>query len=99
MKQVVQIEPNVLGGTPCFAGTRVPIRSLFDHLKLGYSIEGFLEQFPTVTRDQVDALLEQSSQQVHDLKLRPGVNLDSNAALAEAMDEELVNKMRAPFRH
>ncbi len=62
--EVVQIDKNILGGTPCFAGTRVPIRSLFDHLKLGYSIDQFLEQFPTVKREQVDALLQQSSEQV-----------------------------------
>lgn len=66
MKAVVQIDKDVLGGTPCFAGTRVPTRSLFDHLKLGYSIDGFLEQFPTVTREQVDALLEQSRDQVEE---------------------------------
>ena len=58
--EVIKIDQNVLGGTPCFAGTRVPTRSLFDHLKLGYSIDGFLEQFPTVKREQVEALLEQS---------------------------------------
>jgi uncharacterized protein (DUF433 family) len=66
MKEVVQIDKGILGGTPCFAGTRVPTRSLFDHLKLGYSIDGFLEQFPTVTRGQVDALLQQSSEQVEE---------------------------------
>jgi uncharacterized protein (DUF433 family) len=51
-------------GTPCFAGTRVPVQSLFDHLKRGYTIDGFLEQFPSVKREQVDALLDDSSQQV-----------------------------------
>lgn len=64
--EVVQIDQNILGGTPCFAGTRVPTRSLFDHLKLGYSINGFLEQFPTLKREQVEALLEQSCEQVEE---------------------------------
>jgi uncharacterized protein (DUF433 family) len=66
METVVQIDKEILGGTPCFAGTRVPTRSLFAHLKLGYSISEFLAQFPTVTRGQVDALLEQSSEQVEE---------------------------------
>jgi uncharacterized protein (DUF433 family) len=64
MREVVQIDREILGGTPCFAGTRVPIRSLFDHIKLGYSVAGFLEEFPTVSREQVEALLEQSNEQV-----------------------------------
>lgn len=71
MDEVVQVDKEVLGGTPCFAGTRVPTRSLFAHLKLGYSIDEFLEQFPTVTRDQVNALLEQSSEQVEEHARHP----------------------------
>jgi uncharacterized protein (DUF433 family) len=55
---VIRIDKEILGGTPCFAGTRVPARSLFDHLKLGYSVDEFLEQFPTVKREQVEALLD-----------------------------------------
>jgi uncharacterized protein (DUF433 family) len=56
-------------GTPCFEGTRVPVQSLFDHLKRGYTIEGFLEQFPSVSREQVDALLDESSEQVRRLAI------------------------------
>ena len=66
MGNVVQIDKGILGGTPCFAGTRVPTRSLFAHLKLGYSINEFLDQFQTVTREQVDALLQQSSEQIEE---------------------------------
>ena len=44
-------------GTPCFAGTRVTVRTFFDHLEAGYAVEGFLEQFPTVRREQVGRLL------------------------------------------
>jgi len=44
-------------GTPCFAGTRVPVKSLFDHLEGGYTIDYFLSQFPTVLREQVNAVL------------------------------------------
>jgi len=45
-------------GTPVFAGTRVAVQTFFDHLEAGYTIEGFLEQFPTVRREQVVRLLE-----------------------------------------
>ena len=58
MANVVSINPNVLGGTPVFAGTRVPVDSLFDYLKRGRTIDYFLEQFPTVSRDQVESLLD-----------------------------------------
>ncbi len=58
MFDVVNINPNILGGTPVFMGSRVPIRSLFDYLMHGRTVDYFLEQFPTVRREQVDALLE-----------------------------------------
>jgi uncharacterized protein (DUF433 family) len=51
-------DPDVLGGELVFAGTRVPVRSLFDHLEGGDSIEHFLEGFPSVLREQVMAVLE-----------------------------------------
>jgi uncharacterized protein (DUF433 family) len=57
MQSIVSSNPNVLGGTPVFAGTRVPIESLFDVLKHGRTIDYFLEQFPTVEREQVESLL------------------------------------------
>ena len=60
MENVITTNPNVLGGTPCFAGTRVPVRSLFDHLEGGYNVEYFLDQFPSVKREQVMAVLESS---------------------------------------
>jgi len=53
-------DPDVLGGELVFAGTRVPVRSLFDHLEGGDSIEDFLEGFPSVQREQVMAVLEES---------------------------------------
>lgn len=60
---VVNSDPEILGGTPVFVGTRVPIRSLFDHLEAGDSIDDFLEGFPSVRRDQVLSLLEPSQEQ------------------------------------
>jgi uncharacterized protein (DUF433 family) len=58
MSSVVSSNPNILGGTPVFAGTRVPAESLFDYLLRGRSIDYFLEQFPTVKREQVEELLD-----------------------------------------
>ena len=55
---VVTVDPDVQGGLPCFAGTRVPVVSLFDHLKQGCTVEEFLEDFPTVSKMQVEAVLE-----------------------------------------
>ena len=60
MSDVVTTNPNVLGGTPVFAGTRVPVESLFDYLKRGRTVEYFLEQFPSVQREQVEQLLDES---------------------------------------
>jgi uncharacterized protein (DUF433 family) len=69
--EIVRIDKEILGGIPCFAGTRVPVRSLFDHLKLGYTVPEFLAQFPTVKREQIDALLDRASQEIGDLAGAP----------------------------
>jgi uncharacterized protein (DUF433 family) len=58
---VVNIDPEIMSGTPCFGGTRVPARTLFDYLEGGDALEDFLEDFPTVTREQAIALLEEAS--------------------------------------
>ena len=55
---VVSINPKIQGGVPCFAGSRVPISSLFDHIKKGYTVDEFLADFPTVSKEQVNALLD-----------------------------------------
>ena len=57
---VISSSPDILGGTPVFQGTRVPIKTLFDYLEGGDTIEAFLEQFPSVTKDQVLKVLEES---------------------------------------
>jgi len=57
---VVKIDPEIMSGAPCFAGTRVPIQNLIDYLEGGESIEDFLEGFPTVSREQVIAFLEEA---------------------------------------
>ena len=61
---IVTVNPNILGGTPVFAGTRVPIQSLFDFIESGETIDEFLENFPTVRREQVIALLETAREQI-----------------------------------
>jgi uncharacterized protein (DUF433 family) len=55
---VVHSDPEILGGTPVFRDTRVPVRSLFDYLEAGESLDEFLHQFPSVRRDQAIAALE-----------------------------------------
>jgi uncharacterized protein (DUF433 family) len=60
LRQVINIDSEILGGTPVFNGTRVPIKNLFDYLEAGHSIDYFLEDFESVKRDQVLRLLEVS---------------------------------------
>jgi len=55
---VVSVNRKIQGGTPCFRGTRVPVASLFDHLEQGYTLDEFLEDFPTVKREQAISVLE-----------------------------------------
>jgi uncharacterized protein (DUF433 family) len=67
MTPIVTSNPKVMHGTPCFAGTRVAVQSLFDHLEANYTVDEFLQQFPTVRREQVIELLEQLKQQTERL--------------------------------
>ncbi len=57
MKKLVNIDSEILGGTPVFWGTRVPIQSLFDYIEGGETIEEFLENFPTVSKEQAVEVL------------------------------------------
>jgi uncharacterized protein (DUF433 family) len=58
--QLITMNPNVLGGTPVFKGTRVPVRTLFQYIERGYSLEEFLECFPSVTKDMACRVLDRS---------------------------------------
>jgi uncharacterized protein (DUF433 family) len=58
--QYVVIDPDILGGAPVFAGTRVPVRVLFEHLEAGDPLDVFLADFPSVSRDMAVAVLEQA---------------------------------------
>jgi uncharacterized protein (DUF433 family) len=57
---LITIDPDVLGGTPVFKGTRVPVKTLFEYLENNYSLEEFVECFPSVTRDTARRVLERS---------------------------------------
>jgi uncharacterized protein (DUF433 family) len=61
-REIVHADPEILGGTPVFVGTRVPVDALIDSLENGETIETFLENYAGVSRDQVVALLEEASQ-------------------------------------
>jgi uncharacterized protein (DUF433 family) len=64
---VVTTSGDIMGGTPVFAGTRVPVQTLLDYLEAGESIDQFLAGFPSVTRSQVVAFLERAAElAVHD---------------------------------
>ena len=59
---VIHSNPRILGGTPVFVGTRVPVQTLLDYLEGGESLDTFLDHFPTVERDQAVAALELAKQ-------------------------------------
>jgi uncharacterized protein (DUF433 family) len=62
--QIVTSSKEIMGGTPVFSGTRVPIETLIDYLKAGETIDEFLEGFPTVSREQVIQFLEEAEKQM-----------------------------------
>ena len=64
IKDVVNVDPERMSGAPCFTGTRVPINHLFDYLEAGDSLDVFLEDFPSVSRDQAVAFLEEASEKL-----------------------------------
>ena len=59
---VIHSDPEILSGKPVFVGTRVPVQTLIDYLEGGYSVDEFLDNFPSVRREQVNAFLEQAAQ-------------------------------------
>ncbi|MEO6221060.1 MAG: DUF433 domain-containing protein [Ginsengibacter sp.] len=58
IKDLITIDKDILSGQAVFKGTRVPVETLFDHLEAGVSLDDFLEDFPTVSREQAIALLD-----------------------------------------
>lgn len=59
-RQIISVSPEIMGGTPVFSGTRVPVQTLIDYIKAGESIEAFLEGFPSVKKEQVLAFLDEA---------------------------------------
>jgi uncharacterized protein (DUF433 family) len=59
-ERIVVVDPDILNGTPCFRGTRVPFRNLLDYLEGSHTLEDFLRQFPTVTREMAIQALEEA---------------------------------------
>lgn len=59
--EIIQVDPDILSGTPVFKGTRVPIKNLFDYLESGESVEEFLKDFASVTHEQVITLLKEAT--------------------------------------
>ena len=60
--QLIHCDPEIMGGTPVFVGTRVPVKTLFQHLAAGDPLEVFLDDFPTVSREQAVATLTQANE-------------------------------------
>ena len=67
MEKVINVDKEILGGTPVFIGTRVPVKSLFDYLEEGETISEFLEDFPTVKKEQVERVLKISQKLLQNL--------------------------------
>jgi len=63
-KSAISVKKDVMSGTPVFEGTRVPIKALFDYLESGQTIEEFLDQYPSVTREQVLDVLKESHEKL-----------------------------------
>ena len=69
MVDLIVTDPEILGGTPVFAGTRVPVKTLFEYLEDGYNLDQFLEYFPTVSRELAIQVLTASEKALLDRKI------------------------------
>jgi len=65
----IVVDPEIMSGSPVFSGTRVPVSALLENLEVGVSLDEFLENFPTVTRDQAVRVLEFFRSELNDLSL------------------------------
>ena len=79
---LITVDPDILGGTPVFNGTRVPVKTLFDYLEGNYTLEEFLECFPSVTHEMACRLLERSEAvllgRIRESLVKRGANLTSS---------------------
>jgi uncharacterized protein (DUF433 family) len=78
IQDIITIDPEILGGTPVFKGTRVPISSLYEHLENGITIDGFLDDFPTVPKESIIQLLEFSKISILSLATSQNFNVNTN---------------------
>ena len=67
--QIISRSPNVMSGAPVFAGTRVPVQTIIDYVAGGHSLDEFLDDFPTVRREQALELLQQIKEQLADAQI------------------------------
>ena len=89
---VIITNPEILGGEPVFRGTRVPARALLDYLTTGETIEAFLDQYPTVTREQVTAFLEYAvTLAVHEQTIDDMTADASAPSIADALSDFIVS--------
>ena len=65
-ERMIVVDPEVMNGTPCFRGTRVPFKNLMDYLEGGHSLPEFLDQFPTITREMAVQALEEAKESLLD---------------------------------
>jgi uncharacterized protein (DUF433 family) len=84
-KLVVHSDSQIMSGTPVFVGTRVPFQTLIDYLEAGQPLAEFLEDFPTVSKEQVIAALEQAKEALLD-RARPGVTPNRRFSVLPAFD-------------
>ncbi len=78
----VSVDPNIMSGTPVFAGTRVPVKNLFDYLSSGYSVDQFLTTFDWVKREQVTAVLGSAYEAIFESGRADAVDLPGNRVFA-----------------
>jgi uncharacterized protein (DUF433 family) len=77
IKDIINIDPEILHGTPVFKGTRVPVQSLFWHIEEGATVDEFLEDFPTVLKEQCISVMELAAKSFSEQKF---IRLYENAA-------------------
>jgi uncharacterized protein (DUF433 family) len=82
LKGIVHSDPEIMGGTPVFVGTRVPLQNLIDYLEGGESIEDFLDGFPSVKREQVVAVIEAGKAKVME-SLKPCVSRSMSVSIGD----------------
>jgi uncharacterized protein (DUF433 family) len=70
-RKLLSSDPEVVSGTVVFAGTRVPAKALVDYLKYGHTLDEFLESFPTVEREQAQAVLDTAAESTHGVRRAP----------------------------